>query len=55
MKSTLFYSYLAIGLSVCIAFAAAAKAGWRLPSAAVSSGAAGWGTRSYGGSWGGGK
>ncbi|MFK8114874.1 MAG: hypothetical protein AB8B91_21915 [Rubripirellula sp.] len=55
-KSTIFNTYVAVGILVCLWFSLAAANGWRAPNFGVldgsSSGSSG---RSYGGSWGGGK
>lgn len=55
MKTTLFKSYLVIGLGIWLLFGFAAASGWRFPKFTVLQGGIMSGSRSYGGSWGGGK
>jgi hypothetical protein len=59
MKRTLLIVYLAMGVVICGWFTVAVAFAWRAPDFGVvkslNSGGGGYGGRSYGGSWGGGK
>lgn len=55
LKSMIFYTYLTVGILICLAFGVAAASGVSAPNFGLLDGSSSGSGRSYGGSWGGGK